>query len=59
MYRVSPFVRHFGQALLAGIAVATLWLTLSPATYYDAIEWRLAELPLPVWMAPFPVALTL
>lgn len=58
MYRVSPFVRHFGQALLAGIAVATLWLTLSPASYYDAIEWRLAEVPLPVWMAPFPVALT-
>ncbi|MDR7125277.1 Na+/H+ antiporter NhaA [Pseudotabrizicola sp. 4114] len=58
MYRVSPFVRHFGLALLAGIAVATLWLTLSPASYYDAIEWRLAELPLPLWLAPFPLALT-
>ncbi|NEX44943.1 Na+/H+ antiporter NhaA [Pseudotabrizicola algicola] len=58
MYRVSPFVRHFGQALLAGIALATLWLTLSPASYYDAIEWRIAELSLPLWMAPFPVALT-
>ncbi|MFN4153447.1 MAG: Na+/H+ antiporter NhaA [Paracoccaceae bacterium] len=58
MYRVSPFVRHFGQALLAGIAVATLWLTLSPSSYYDAIEWRLVELSLPVWVVPFPLALT-
>lgn len=58
MYRVSPFVRHFGRALLAGIAVATLWLTLAPASYYDAIEWRLMELPLPGWIAAFPLALT-
>jgi NhaA family Na+:H+ antiporter len=58
MYRVSPFMRSFAHALLAGAALATLWLTLSPSSYYDAIEWRLADLPLPVWMAPFPVALT-
>jgi Na+:H+ antiporter, NhaA family len=58
MYRVSPFVRHFGIALLAGIVLATLWVGLAPASYYDAIEWRLVELPLPLWMAPFPVALT-
>lgn len=58
MYRVSPFVRHFGLALLAGIAVATLWLTLSPSGYYDAMEWRLVEVPLPGWIAPYPLALT-
>lgn len=58
MYRVSPFVRHFALTLLAGAGIATLWVTLSPSSYYDAIEWRLLELPLPVWMAPFPVALT-
>ena len=48
MYRVSPFVRHFAFALLAGIGLATLWVNLSPGSYYDALEWRLAELPLPV-----------
>ncbi|MDP2082596.1 MAG: Na+/H+ antiporter NhaA [Pseudotabrizicola sp.] len=58
MYRVSPFVRHFGLALLAGIGMATLWLTLSASSYYDAVEWRLVELPLPEWLAPFPLALT-
>ena len=58
MYRVSPFVRHFALALLAGIFLATLWLTLSPGSYYDMIEWRLVELPLPVWMAQYPVAVT-
>ena len=58
MYRVSPFVRHFGLALLAGIGVATIWLTLSPSSYYDAIEWRWFEIPLPQWMAPLPLTLT-
>lgn len=58
MYRVSPFVRHFAFALLGGIALATLWLTLSPASYYDAIEWRLLELSLPPSWAMQPVVLT-
>jgi len=58
MYRVSPFLHQFAAALLAGIGLATLWLTLSPSSYYDLIELRLITLPLPVWMAPFPVALT-
>jgi Na+:H+ antiporter, NhaA family len=57
MYRVSPFVRHFARALLGGVAVATLWVNLSPASYYDAIELRLADLPLPAWT--FATALTL
>ena len=58
MYRVSAFLRHFALALAAGIAVATLWVNLAPASYYDAIEWRLADLALPLWMAAFPIALT-
>ena len=41
MYRVSPFVRHFAWAFLGGSAVATAWVTLSPASYYDMIEARL------------------
>lgn len=58
MYRVSPFVRRFAFALLAGIGLATVWVNLFPASYYDAIEWRLIEIDLPLWMAPFPLALT-
>jgi Na+:H+ antiporter, NhaA family len=58
MYRVSPFVRHFAWALMLGIGLATLWVNLSESSYYDAIEYHLAELALPEWMAPFPLALT-
>ncbi|MFZ1340231.1 MAG: Na+/H+ antiporter NhaA, partial [Paracoccaceae bacterium] len=58
MYRISPFVRHFALALLAGITVATLWVNLAPASYYDFIEWRATDLPLPGWMWPIPVSLT-
>ena len=43
MYRVSPFVRHFAWAFLGGSAVATAWVTLSPASYYDMIEARLID----------------
>lgn len=58
MYRVSTFLRDFALALLAGSALATLWVNLAPGSYYDAIEWRLFDLSLPAFMAPFPVALT-
>ena len=51
MYRVSPFVRHFAWALLGGVAVATLWVTLSPATYYDLVELRLLDIAKPDWIA--------
>lgn len=51
MYRVSPFVRRFAWALLGGICVATLWVNLSPESYYDAIEWRIIDRPLPTWIA--------
>ncbi|MCF8487242.1 MAG: Na+/H+ antiporter NhaA [Rhodobacteraceae bacterium] len=58
MYRVSPFVRHFAWALLGGIGAATLWLNVSPATYYDTMEMRLAEFPLPLWIVSEPLPLT-
>lgn len=58
MYRVSPFVRNFAWALLAGMALATLWVNLLPASYYDIIEWRLADLELPGWMADHTTRLT-
>lgn len=56
MYRVSPFVRHFGLALLSGAGLATLWVNSDPASYYDAIEYRLADLP--QWLAPGGYSLT-
>ena len=58
MYRVSPFVRHFAWALLAGIGLATVWVNLSPASYYDAIEWRLLDVALPALLVPEGVTLT-
>lgn len=58
MYRVSPFVRRFAWALLGGIALATLWVNLSPGSYYDAIEWRLIDRPLPAWIAGDAVVLS-
>ena len=51
MYRVSPFVRHFAWALLGGAGLATLWVNLDAASYYDALEWRVADLALPGWLA--------
>ena len=51
MYRVSPFVRRFAWALLGGAGLATAWVNLSPATYYDTMEFRLLDLPLPGWIA--------
>jgi NhaA family Na+:H+ antiporter len=58
MYRISPHVRHFGQALLAGAGLATVWVNLAPESYYDFIEWRLSDLALPYWMWRMPVPLT-
>lgn len=51
MYRVSPFVRRFAWALLGGAGLATLWVNLAPERYYDFIEWRLFDRPLPGWVA--------
>lgn len=58
MYRVSPFVRRFAQALLAGIGLASLWVNLSPDSYYDALEWRLFDVMLPGWLSPLAVSVT-
>jgi Na+:H+ antiporter, NhaA family len=58
VYRVSPFVRRFALALLSGAVVATLWVNASPASYYDAVEWRVFDLDLPEWIAPRSISLT-
>jgi NhaA family Na+:H+ antiporter len=58
MYRISSHVRHFGQALLAGAGLATVWVNLAPESYYDFLEWRLSDLALPYWMWRMPVPLT-
>lgn len=58
MYRVSSFVPRFAKALLGGAALATVWVNLSPASYYDSIEWRLLDLDLPGWIAALPITLT-
>ncbi len=41
MYRVSPHIVQFAWALGAGLGLATLWVNLDPASYYDVIEYRL------------------
>lgn len=51
MYRVSPFITAFAWALLSGIAIATLWVNLAPASYYDLLEWRLIDISLPDWLS--------
>lgn len=58
MYRISPYVRDFALALLSGAVLATLWVNLSPASYYDFIEWRIADLALPGWIWAGSVSLT-
>jgi Na+:H+ antiporter, NhaA family len=58
MYRVSSFVPRFAQALLGGAILATVWVNLTPASYYDSIEWRLLDLNLPGWLAALPISLT-
>ena len=61
MYRVSPFVRHFAWALGLGIFTATLWVNIDASSYYDFIEWRLADLHQPGWLplwAQIPALMT-
>ncbi len=56
MYRVSPHVRHFAASLVSGAVLASLWVNLSPDSYYDLIEYRLAAPDLPAWTGlPAPV----
>lgn len=58
MYRVSSFVPRFANALLGGAGLATAWVNLAPASYYDMVERRLFDLDLPHWLAPLPISLT-
>ena len=58
MYRVSPFVRHFAAALVSGAGAATLWVNLNPASYYDAIEYRLFDIDPPRWLHDLPISVT-
>jgi len=58
MYRISPFVRNFARALLGGAVAASLWVNLWPETYYDTIEFRLADLALPGWVLPHGLIVT-
>ena len=39
MTPASPYLRRYAFALLLGSALATLAVNLTPATYYDTIEW--------------------
>lgn len=59
MYRVSNFIRHFARALLLGAVIATVWVNLSPDSYYDVMERRLFPLPFPTWFVADHVAATL
>lgn len=59
MYRVSSFIPQFAYALLLGTALATLWVNLAPASYYDAMEWRLVTLHLPGWLLDSNTRVTL
>lgn len=45
MIPVSPHPARAGAALIIGAAVATLGATLAPSLYYDAIQYRLFDLP--------------
>lgn len=58
MYRVSPFVRHFAWALLGGTTVATAWVNIDPASYYDAVEFRLIDVAKPAWIAGETLVIT-
>lgn len=58
MYRVSSFLPRYAKALLGGAGLATVWVNLAPASYYDMVEGRLLDLTLPQWLAPLPFSLT-
>lgn len=58
MYRVASFVPRFAKALLGGAVLATVWVNLSPASYYDTVEWRLLDLDLPGWVSSLPISIT-
>ncbi len=58
MYRVSPFMQRFAISLCLGVALATLWVNIAPASYYDMIEWRMSDLDWIEPLFPAPPSLT-
>jgi Na+:H+ antiporter, NhaA family len=58
MYRVSPALHRLAAALLTGAGAATLWVNLSPGSYYDFTEWRIFGVTLPASLTGHPVILT-
>jgi Na+:H+ antiporter, NhaA family len=58
MYRVSPALNRLAIALLSGAGIATLWVNLSPASYYDFTEWRILGASLPLWITGQFIVLT-
>lgn len=40
MTPASPYLQRYAKALLAGSVLATLAVNISPASYYDIIEWH-------------------
>jgi Na+:H+ antiporter, NhaA family len=41
MYHVSPALNRLAIALLTGAVLASLWVNISPGSYYDFTEWRI------------------
>jgi Na+:H+ antiporter, NhaA family len=58
MYRISPLLARFAWALLAGAGLATLWVNLAPASFYDFDEASLISTTLPAWLASQPFLVT-
>jgi Na+:H+ antiporter, NhaA family len=58
MYRVSPALNRLAAAILCGAGMGTLWVNLSPASYYDFVEWRIMGANLPAWFAGHAIIVT-
>lgn len=50
MYQVSNYILRFARAMLLGALIATIWVNLAPASYYDVIEARLVPPVLTDWV---------
>ncbi len=58
MYRISPALNRFATALLLGALIATVWVNLSAASYYDFAEFRILDIAMPLWLATHDVLVT-
>ena len=43
---------------MGGAGVATLWVNIDPASYYDAVEYRLIDVAKPAWIAGETLVIT-